>query len=93
MDLTKPADPTTLCPAFISASTTVASRHVAAMLLKSPRWHGTGHRGAQLKILLGGVALPDDLTFDTYLDIVGESYVVVNEDVDEDEEGGQRRCW
>uniref|UniRef100_A0A0A9CDG8 BZIP domain-containing protein n=1 Tax=Arundo donax TaxID=35708 RepID=A0A0A9CDG8_ARUDO len=61
-------------PAAASASTSAAaaSGDVAAMLPDSPPRRGAGHRRAQSEILLGA-ALPDDLTFDADLGVVGEA--------------------
>ncbi|RLM74471.1 hypothetical protein C2845_PM15G12970 [Panicum miliaceum] len=41
------------------------------MLPDSPPRRGAGHRRAQSEILLGGAALPDDLTFDADLGVNG----------------------
>ena len=89
MDPASPADPAASCSA--SASAAAASGDVAAMLPDSPPRRGAGHRRAQSEILLGGAALPDDLTFDADLGVVGEACVAGDEDEeddDEDEEGG-----
>jgi hypothetical protein len=88
MDSTPPTDPAASCLA--SASAAVASGDVAAMLPDSPPRRGAGHRRAQSEILLGGAALPDDLTFDADLGVVGEACVAGDEDEeddDDDEEG------
>lgn len=85
---TPPTDPAASCLA--SASAAVASGDVAAMLPDSPPRRGAGHRRAQSEILLGGAALPDDLTFDADLGVVGEACVAGDEDEeddDDDEEG------
>ncbi|CAD6263212.1 unnamed protein product [Miscanthus lutarioriparius] len=93
MDPASPADPAASCSASASASASAAaaSGDVAAMLPDSPPRRGAGHRRAQSEILLGGAALPDDLTFDADLGVVGEACVAGDEDEeddDEDEEGG-----
>ncbi|EES12438.1 transcription factor RF2a [Sorghum bicolor] len=100
MDQASPADPAASCSASASPSPSAsaaasaaasASGDVAAMLPDSPPRRGAGHRRAQSEILLGGAALPDDLTFDADLGVVGEACVAGDEDEedeDEDEEGG-----
>ncbi|KAJ1271709.1 hypothetical protein BS78_06G146900 [Paspalum vaginatum] len=91
MDATPPADSATSCTDSSSVSATAASGDVAAMLPDSPLRRGAGHRRAQSEILLGGAALPDDLTFDADLGVVGEACGAGDEDEDEDdedEEGG-----
>ncbi|WVZ86250.1 hypothetical protein U9M48_033062 [Paspalum notatum var. saurae] len=89
MDPTPPADSATSCTDSSSVSATAASGDVAAMLPDSPPRRGAGHRRAQSEILLGGTALPDDLTFDADLGVVGEAGDEDEEDDDEeDEEGG-----
>ncbi|KAL6903581.1 hypothetical protein ACP4OV_004394 [Aristida adscensionis] len=75
MDPAPPADP----------AAAAASRDVAAMLPDSPPRRGAGHRRAQSEILLGG-ALPDDLTFDADLGVVGEGGGGGGAGDDEDEE-------
>jgi len=90
MDPAPPADPAASCSASASAAAAAAG-DVAAMLPDSPPRRGAGHRRAQSEILLGGAALPDDLTFDADLGVVGEACVAGDEDDeddDEDEEGG-----
>ncbi|XP_062183677.1 transcription factor RF2a-like [Phragmites australis] len=62
-----------------------ASRDVATMLPDSPPRRGAGHRRAQSEILLGGV-LPDDLTFDADLGVVGKARGGDDEDEEEDDE-------
>jgi hypothetical protein len=58
------------------------------MLPDPPPRRGAGHRRAQSEILLGGAALPDDLTFDADLGVVGEAGDEDEEDYDEDDEAG-----
>ncbi|TKW05204.1 hypothetical protein SEVIR_7G160300v4 [Setaria viridis] len=90
MDPAPPVDPAASCSASTSASA-AAPGDVAAMLPDSPPRRGAGHRRAQSEILLGGAALPDDLTFDADLGVVGEACGAGDEDeedYDEDEEAG-----
>ncbi|KAK3144376.1 hypothetical protein QOZ80_4AG0312240 [Eleusine coracana subsp. coracana] len=92
MDQAPAVDPAAAsASASTSAAAAAASRDVAAMLPNSPPRRGAGHRRAQSEILLGG-ALPDDLTFDADLGVVGEAGGVggdeYEEDYDEDEEEG-----
>ncbi|RLM65300.1 bZIP transcription factor [Panicum miliaceum] len=92
MDPAPPVDPAASCSASTSSSASAAAPgDVAAMLPDSPPRRGAGHRRAQSEILLGGAALPDDLTFDADLGVVGEACGAGDEDEDddyEDEDGG-----
>lgn len=75
-----------------SAAAGSASRDVAAMPDTPPR-RAVRHRRAQSEILLGATALPDDLTFDADLGVVGEGSggggdnYDDEDDYEEDEEG------
>ncbi|CAL5026671.1 unnamed protein product [Urochloa decumbens] len=94
MDPAPPVDPAASCsastsaPASASASASAAAApgDVAAMLPDSPPRRGAGHRRAQSEILLGGAALPDDLTFDADLGVVGEACGAGDEDEEDDDE-------
>ncbi|KAF8703575.1 hypothetical protein HU200_032390 [Digitaria exilis] len=80
-------DPAASCSASTSASSSAAaSGDVAAMLPDAPPRRGAGHRRAQSEILLGGAALPEDLTFDADLGVVGEACGAGDEDEDDDED-------
>jgi hypothetical protein len=71
-----------------AAAEAAASRDVTAMLPNSPPLRGAGHRRAQSEILLGG-ALPDDLTFDTDLGVVGEA---ARDEYEEEEDDDEEDC-
>jgi hypothetical protein len=68
-----------------AAAEAAASRDVAAMLPNSPPRRGAGHRRAQSEILLGG-ALPEDLSFDADLGVVGEVGRDEYEEFDDEDE-------
>nr|CAB3484985.1 unnamed protein product [Digitaria exilis] len=87
MDPAAPVDPAASCSASTSASSSAAAPgDVAAMLPDAPPRRGAGHRRAQSEILLGGAALPEDLTFDADLGVVGEACGAGDEDEDDDED-------
>ncbi|CAN6240000.1 unnamed protein product [Urochloa humidicola] len=91
MDPAPPVDPVASCTASTSApapasASAAAPGDVAAMLPDSPPRRGAGHRRAQSEILLGGAALPDDLTFDADLGVVGEACGAGDEDEEDDED-------
>ncbi|KAL5215898.1 hypothetical protein ABZP36_007299 [Zizania latifolia] len=78
-----------------AAAESSSARDVAAMLDSPPR-RGARHRRAQSEILLGAV-LPDDITFDADLGVVGEvggdDYEEEEEDDDEEEVPGGSRMF